>query len=134
VFQERRELLLEVKTSPADSPGTADTTAKAFELRTAPQDKSKSANGSAWYCTRLRIPFVGLHELQPDINRHLYMPLLLHRPEEIAKPRVWINGEEALVEWFEYGRADYAGCWYVDGTNEGFQSGDNTVVVYLEQK
>src|SRR5688572_25985877 len=76
LFQERRELQLELRTSTVvRSPQTQSAKAAPQEPESAPGlagGKSADRGAAAWYCARLRIPFVGLPELQPDINRHLY--------------------------------------------------------------
>ena len=98
------------------------------------QDDGTPPKGQAlWYSTQINLPFVQVPEEAPAPDRHLYLVLLLHRHQEIAPPRVWINGKEAPVRFFSYARVE-GGTYYVDGTEAALHSDDNTIVLFLRQK
>jgi hypothetical protein len=83
-----------------------------------------------WYSMRVELPFVQIPDQSPSPDRHLYFVLLLHRPEQISTPKVWVNGKEAPVRYFSYARVK-SGCYYVDGSEAGLQSNTNTIVVFF---
>jgi hypothetical protein len=132
LFQEEREVILKVSVTKNDTRIMEDilTQYKKNNIIAADAMKEKAC---VWYATQVDLPFVHRPDLQQDPNRHLYMPLLLHRYRELNKPKVWINGSEVPVHFFKYARVD-DGCFYVDGTEGMLRSSKNKIVIYLQHK
>lgn len=133
IFNEKQELLLDLIVEQNQS-----TSSEGEILATPSEDittrgKEQKEPREVWYSTRVSLPFVQEEDLRPAPNKHLYLLLLLHRFKDIEEPRVWINGKEAPVRFYEYARVA-AGSFYVDGTDAGLHNDDNVIVVYLKRK
>jgi hypothetical protein len=133
VFQEDREVTLELTVEATGTASVANDDAAIAKSGAVATKGSIPSDGSVWYSTQVKLPFVQVADLAPAPDRHLYLVLLLHHSEEVAPPRVWINGQEAPVRFFRYARVK-AGAYYVDGTEAGLHSDDNTIVVFLRHQ
>jgi hypothetical protein len=134
IFQEDRQATIEMRVEKTDGAPAATESISLPTPEKPAQDEGVSPEGQAlWYSTQITLPFVQVPDVAPAPDRHLYLVLFLHRYQEIAPPRVWINGKEAPVRFFSHVRVE-AGTYYVDGSDAGLHSDDNTVVLFLRRK
>ena len=133
IFQENRVVTLELKAEKASESTPQDLVLATESTPPAAPPQPPQESKAAWYCSKIKLPFVQIASQAPAPDRHLYMVLLLHRYQDLLPPKVWVNGIEAPVRFFRYARVD-AGCYYVDGTEAELHSDENTISVFLSAR
>jgi len=84
-----------------------------------------------WLSSQFEVPFIQRY-IPPGYYQHNFIMLNFLKPEQIKKIRAWINGEEVVINRYDYWRGNEGSfTYYLDGTRSSLQSGKNTLVLWV---